>query len=198
VSFTIPNDAPFSGPQRMWLKGFLDGISSMLPQDGAPTGSATEVSKPGLPVTILWGSQTGSAESFAKKLSKALGSSGHSATVIDMANATVAQLASIENLLVITSTYGDGEPPDNALGFHGALHADDVPPLSNLHFAVFALGDSNYPEFCKCGHDFDKRLTALGATPLLSITESDVDHDQPFAEWSKKLETALTSRLAIH
>jgi len=182
----------------MWLKGFLDGVSSMLPSSGGASASAVaEVSKPGLPVTILWGSQTGSAEGFAKKLSKALGSSGHSPTVIDMANATVEQLSSIQNLLVITSTYGDGEPPDNALGFHTALHAADI-ALANLHYAVFALGDSSYPEFCKCGHDFDKRFTSLGATPLLSIIESDVDHDGPFAEWSKKLETALSSRLATH
>ena len=184
----------------MWLKGFLDGISScILPVDtgaGPPVAAPASAPPPnGVPVTILWGSQTGTAESYAKKLAKALTQKGHTPTVVDMAAANAAQLAGTENLLVITSTYGDGEPPDNALGFHKELHAADA-ALSHLGFAVFALGDSNYPDFCKCGHDFNSRLAAMGAAPLVPIVESDVDHDGPFAAWSGSVLEVLSTRAA--
>ncbi len=190
---TIPENAPFSGPQRMWLKGFLAGLSAHAPHAPA-TPSITEKPANGLPVTILWGSQTGTAESFAKKLAKNLTAQGHSPTILDMADAEIARLSTLSHLLILTSTYGDGEPPYNALPFHTALHAEN-PSLTELHFAVFALGDSNYPEFCKCGHDFQNRLTALGAKPLLPIAQSDVDHDLPFMDWSSQI---LASLAAAH
>lgn len=198
MPITIPDNAPFTGAQRMWLKGFLDGISSCLPsqRDAAAPPVASHAQGPqvkGLPVTILWGSQTGTAETYAKKMAKALTQKGHTPSVVDMAGADIAQLAAVENLLVITSTYGDGEPPDNAAAFHKELHATDA-TLGHLVFSVFALGDSNYPDFCKCGRDFQSRFEAMGASPLQPITESDVDHDGPFAKWSGTVLELLASR----
>ncbi|WAC18263.1 flavodoxin domain-containing protein [Luteolibacter sp. SL250] len=189
---TIPDNAPFTGTQKMWLKGFLAGIAAGLPQAGAsiPAAPAAEAPKSGLPVTILWGSQTGTAETYAKKLAKALTAQGHAPTIMDMADATVGLFSTVKHLAILTSTYGDGEPPDNALDLHTSLHAE-TPALADLSFTVFALGDSNYPEFCKCGHDFQNRLTALGAKPLLPIMTSDVDHDLPFKEWSASLLSSL-------
>ncbi len=191
---TIPDNAPFTGTQKMWLKGFLAGIAAGLPQGGAPSTPAAvaDATKSGLPVTILWGSQTGTAESYAKKLAKALTAQGHSPTILDMADASMELLSSVKHLAILTSTYGDGEPPDNALTLHTALHAGS-PTLADLSFAVFALGDSNYPEFCKCGHDFHNRLAALGAKSLLPIMMSDVDHDLPFKEWSASLLSSLVT-----
>lgn len=189
MAFTIPDNAPFTGSQRMWLKGFLDGISAGMPQAPTAAPSSPAVGA-GLPVTILWGSQTGTAEAYAKKLGKQLAAKGHSPQIIDMAEADIARLSSVHHLLIITSTYGDGEPPDNALPFHTALHAGS-PSLAGLNFSVFALGDSNYPDFCKCGHDFQNRLTQLGATPMHPISESDVDHDLPFMDWSSKVLSSL-------
>ena len=150
----------------------------------------------GHPVTILWGSQTGNSEALGKKLSKALAAKGHSPTLRDMAEVSPGDLTTAENVLIITSTYGDGEPPDNAASLHAALAAPDAPPLASVNFAVLALGDSNYPDFCKCGHDFHARLTALGARPLIPIIESDVDYDVPFANWTKQLEQSLGSLVA--
>lgn len=176
----------------MWLKGFLDGVSSVIvPASG---GSSTQSTAPtGLPVTILWGSQTGNSQGLGKKLSKSLAAKGHSPTLRDMAEVSPADLTNAENVLIITSTYGDGEPPDNAAALHAALHADDAPLLETVNFAVLALGDSNYAEFCKCGRDFHNRLTALGAKPLIPIIEVDVDYDEPFANWTKQLEQVLVA-----
>jgi sulfite reductase alpha subunit-like flavoprotein len=194
MRLTLPDNAPFSGAQRMWLKGFLDGISSTLAH--APASPAAVAAAPpaaGIPVTIAYGSQTGNAESLSKKVAKTLAAKGHAPAVKDMADLTPDSLTSLGHLLIITSTYGDGEPPDNAASLHSALHAVDVPALSSLSYSVLALGDSNYPEFCKCGHDFDQRLATLGANRLTPIVECDVDFDAPFSHWIQQIEQALAA-----
>lgn len=196
MPLTVPNNAPFTGAQRMWLKGFLDGINQCLPP-GA-TGNAITTSPAaetggGTAVTILWGSQTGSSEGLAKKLAKSLKDKGHLPTVKDMAGVSAAELCDIEHLLIITSTYGDGEAPDNAAYLHGALHADDAPSMTSVRYSVLALGDSNYAAFCKCGHDFDQRLAALGATRIAPLVECDVDFEEPFATWSAGVSSAIAS-----
>lgn len=196
MSLSVPNTAPFSGAQKMWLKGYLDALNSALNPAAATPSASLSPTAPGLPVTILWGSQTGNSEALGKKLSKALAAKGHSPTLRDMASVSPADLAAAENVLIITSTYGDGEPPDNAAALHAALHAADAPQLASLNFAVLALGDSSYPDFCKCGHDFQTRLTALGAKSLIPILESDVDYDEPFAKWTSLLEQSLGSLVA--
>lgn len=177
----------------MWLKGYLDALNSALhPAAGGASAPATPAPVPtGLPVTILWGSQTGNSRALGKKLSKTLAAKGHSPILLDMAEVSPADLTKLRNLLIITSTYGDGEPPDNAATLHAALHAPDAPPLASVNFAVLALGDSNYPDFCKCGHDFHQRLAALGATPLIPIVESDADYDEPFANFIARIEKVL-------
>ncbi|MEO5914375.1 MAG: flavodoxin domain-containing protein [Luteolibacter sp.] len=197
MSLTVPNTAPFSGPQKMWLKGYLDAINCALNPASGGAASAPVVSVPaGVPVTILWGSQTGNSESLGKKLSKALAAKGHSPTLRDMAAVSPADLTNAEHVLIITSTYGDGEPPDNAAALHAALHAADAPVLASVNYSVLALGDSSYPDFCKCGHDFDTCLASLGAQRLAPIVECDVDYDQPFASWISQVEQALGSLVA--
>lgn len=178
----------------MWIQGFLDGINTtLLPPSGNTLESPSTASDQGQAVTILWGSQTGNSQTLGKKLSKTLAAKGHSPILRDMAEVTPKDLLAVENLLIITSTYGDGEPPDNAAALHSALHAEDAPPFPKLRFSVLALGDSNYAEFCKCGRDFHTRLAALGASPMVDLIESDVDYEEPFATWISRLEKALTA-----
>lgn len=197
MPLTVPSTAPFSGPQKMWLKGYLDAINSALSHTPGSPPAATAAPLPaGIAITILWGSQTGNAEGLGKKLSKTLTAKGHQPTLLDMAAVTVADLSVIDNLLVITSTYGDGEPPDNAAALHAALHAADAPSLSSVRYSVLALGDSSYPDFCKCGHDFDKQLAALGASRITPIAECDVDFEKPFAAWISQIETTLAAATA--
>ena len=176
----------------MWLKGYLDALNSAFyPAMGESSELIAAPMVAGLPITILWGSQTGNSEALGKKLSKTLSETGYSPTLRDMADISPSDLTATGHVLIITSTYGDGEPPDNAAPLHAALHAADAPQLDSVNFAVLALGDSNYPDFCKCGHDFHTRLIALGAKALIPITESDVDYDEPFANWIAQLEKAL-------
>jgi sulfite reductase (NADPH) flavoprotein alpha-component len=200
MPLTIPDNAPFTGAQRMWLKGFLDGVNQGF-GSGTASGSSTispvAAASGGSPVTILWGSQTGNSEALSKKLAKTLKANGHLPTIKDMAAVSPAELSGIEMLLIITSTYGDGEPPDNAASLHSALHADDAPSMASVKFSVLALGDSNYASFCKCGHDFDQRLSALGASRLALLVECDVEFDEAFAAWSSKIATAITGSRVV-
>ncbi len=190
MALTIPSNAPFTGTQKSWLQGYLDGISSGF----APAAGNTATVAPeqtGLPVTIIWGSQTGNSEGLGKKLAKLLTKNGHTPTLKDMAEVTPVDLTGIAHLCVITSTYGDGEPPDNAAGLYAALLEDAAPSLDLLSFSVLALGDSSYPDFCKFGHDLDQRLAALGATRFAEIIECDVDFDDEFGTWSERITSVL-------
>ncbi|MBK1883813.1 flavodoxin domain-containing protein [Luteolibacter pohnpeiensis] len=195
MKLTLPENAPFSCSQKMWIKGFLDGINSTIQQQSNPSQpSLTEPSTAsGKSITIAFGSQTGTAESLSKKLSKKLNSKGCISSIRDLASMTPDDLKNIEHLLLITSTYGDGEPPDNAATFHRLLHEETAPPLNTLAYSVLALGDSSYAEFCKCGRDFDQRLAALGAKRITPIVECDVDYDDPFESWTSQIELGLSA-----
>ena len=181
----IPDNAPFSLEQRAWLNGYLAGLMARGPVDPVTAGVAST----GGPVptlkslTILFGSQTGTCEGLAKRAAKEAGKRGFAATVMDMASFTSAQLAQEKNVLVIVSTYGDGEPPDGVNPFHAALGAENAPALTGLRFSVCALGDTNYPMFCQCGKDFDARLEKLGGTRVNPRVDCDLDHDEVFTKW---------------
>lgn len=175
----VPDSAPFSPDQRAWLNGFFAGMFSR-----APAGAPAPAAAPLRPLTILWGSQTGTAESLAKQAAKEAGQRGFAPTVLDMATASPTTLAATENLLVITSTYGDGEPPDNAKDLWDAVRAADAAALpAALRFSICALGDTNYELFCQCGKDFDEAFAKLGATRILDRVDCDVDYDDAFAQW---------------
>jgi sulfite reductase (NADPH) flavoprotein alpha-component len=177
---SIPENAPFTPEQRAWLNGYLAGLFSRQPAPNVAT-SASE-SAPLTPLTILYGSQTGTAESLAKKLSKEAGKRGFVPAILDMAQTDPAKLANEKNLLVITSTYGDGEPPDSAKALHTALK-EGSHTLSGVRFSVCALGDTNYTLFCQAGKDFDAFLEKHGATRVHPRTDCDVDYEEPFGTW---------------
>jgi sulfite reductase (NADPH) flavoprotein alpha-component len=180
----IPNDAPFSAEQRAWLNDFL---TKALGQANQPTTSA-----PRVPVTVIYGSQTGTAEGLAKKLVKTLKKGNFEAEMHDMASYDRSRLATEKNLLVITSTYGDGEPPDTAAEMHAWLMSDAAPQLPGVSYSVLALGDSSYPDYCQCGIEFDTRLATLGAARIFSRVDVDVDPDAPYEEWSAGVLAVLT------
>jgi sulfite reductase (NADPH) flavoprotein alpha-component len=186
----IPEDAPFSTEQRVWLGQFLSNLLSGAAAASAPSG-------PAVPVTILWGSQTGNSEGLAKKFVKTLKKGNFEPEVFDMGSYDHARLPQEKNLLVITSTYGDGEPPDNAAELYNWIRSDAAPRLEGVNFSVLALGDTNYPDFCKCGIDFDTRLEQLGASRLFQRVDSDVDYDGPFKQWTEGILSVLAPAGAV-
>jgi len=183
----IPETAPFSPEQRAWLNGFFAGMFSRGPGSAVAPAAAPA---PIVPLTILFGSQTGTAEGLAKKAAKEAGRRGFAASVLDMAQTDVAKLAQEKNLLVIVSTYGDGEPPDSAKSLHTQL-ASLGAQLPSVRYSVCALGDTNYSQFCKCGADFDTFLEKSGAARLTPRTDCDLDYEEKFATWLNAALSAL-------
>ena len=183
----IPETAPFSPEQRAWLNGFFAGLFSRAP--GGPVLQSSGANaplpdgKPLVPVTILFGSQTGTAEGLARRAAKEAGKRGFAAMILDMAQIDAAKLTAEKNVLLITSTYGDGEPPDNAKSLFDALAAGINLPLPQLRYSVCALGDTNYTHFCKCGADFDAYLEKLGATRIAPRADCDLDYEENFSTW---------------
>ena len=190
----IPNDAPFNADQRQWLSGFLAGLHSRLlvqsEQAGGGAVAAAEVKRVG----ILFGTQTGNSEGVAREAAAIAKASGLTPQVLDMADVQVDQLQSLERVLIVCSTYGEGEMPDNAHEFWDALSADSAPALKELPYAVLALGDTNYDLFCEAGRLLDDRLAELGADRVVARLDCDVDYEKPARQWMEELMPVLAGK----
>lgn len=186
----IPENAPFSPEQRGWLNGYLAGLYSRQPVDPAALAGLDGAAAPAPPkrLMILYGSQTGTAEGLAMETAEKAQSMGYVTDVKELNDVEPAALTEEKRLLVITSTYGDGEMPDNAQEFWNQLSADDASELPETHYSVLALGDTNYETFCTAGKDLDARLAGLGATCVQPRVDCDVDYEEPFEAW---LDSAL-------
>ncbi|MDL5142900.1 assimilatory sulfite reductase (NADPH) flavoprotein subunit [Bacillus atrophaeus] len=177
--------------QKIWLSGYLAAAQSGSVQGTAeapaalPAGdTAQTISKE---VTILYGSQTGNAQGLAENTGKTLEGRGYQVNVSSMSDFKPNNLKKIKNLLIVVSTHGEGDPPDNALSFHEFLHGRRAPKLDDLRFSVLALGDSSYEFFCQTGKEFDARLEELGGTRLSPRVDCDLDYDEPAAEWVEEV-----------
>ncbi|WP_318503474.1 assimilatory sulfite reductase (NADPH) flavoprotein subunit [Bacillus sp. T3] len=183
--------------QKVWLSGYLAASvnTTVLAAQGTPVEqgaskqAAPAVSKE---ITILYGSQTGNAQRLAEKAGKTLSDKGFKPTVASMSDFKPSNLKKVKNLLIVASTHGEGEPPDNALAFHEFLHGKRAPKLEDLHFSVLAIGDSSYEFFCQTGKEFDVRLAELGGTRLYPRFDCDLDFEEPAAEWLTGVINSLT------
>ncbi|WP_337032002.1 assimilatory sulfite reductase (NADPH) flavoprotein subunit [Paenibacillus illinoisensis] len=188
--------------QKTWLSGYLtaiQGIAAVAAGTGAaPNVQAEAVAAVSVPpvsreVTVLYGSQTGNSSGLSKKLAKKLEEQGLQVTLSSMGDFKPNGLKKIENLLIVVSTHGEGEPPDNAIPLHEFLNSKRAPKLDGLKYSVLALGDTSYEFFCQTGKDFDQRLQELGGTPIVPRVDCDVDFDEAAAEWMNNVLATLSS-----
>ncbi|MFE7273678.1 sulfite reductase flavoprotein subunit alpha [Streptomyces sp. NPDC057623] len=174
----IPADAPFSAQQEAWLAGFIAGIAAA----GRRSGAADDA--PAATIDVLYGTQTGNAEVLADELVAGARARGLGGTATALDDVTPERLAAMSHVVVVTSTYGEGEMPDNAGLFWEALQADTAPRLEALRYAVLGLGDRGYDDFCQAAKLIDTRLEQLGATRLHDRLDCDVDFEEPAAQWT--------------
>ncbi|PUA37584.1 assimilatory sulfite reductase (NADPH) flavoprotein subunit [Paenibacillus elgii] len=179
--------------QKIWLSGYLTALHKTEASAAAPAVNQPVFSKE---VTVLFGSQTGNSQKLAKKLSEKLKEQGLQPTLSSMSDFKPNTLKKVENLLILVSTHGEGEPPDNALSFYEFLHSKRAPQLEGLRFSVLALGDTSYEFFCQTGKDFDKRLEELGGKRLTARVDCDVDFEDSAAEWMERVLASLNKALA--
>ena len=149
---------------------------------GADAGVLAGVLSGDRGLAIFFGSQTGNAAGLAEKTAKLAVAYGLEPTVIDMDGYDQSKFSSHKRILIITSTWGEGEMPDNAEELWNATSASN-PSLSGVHYSVCAIGDSSYDEFCKAGEDWDEKFAALGATRIVAMKMCDVDFDEPWSQW---------------
>lgn len=146
-------------------------------------------------ITLLFGTETGNAEECAEELNDAIEALGIPSRVVDMEDYAFDQLTQEQMLVIITSTYGNGDPPANAEDLLEHLN-EQRPPLPGTPFAVCGLGDRTYARFCQCGKDFDKVLEDLGGVRQIDRVDCDADYEMFFAEFRENLLAHLKANTA--
>lgn len=199
----IPKTAPFgdediallnqvvggaTATQRAWLAGFLAGVESVsgeVVEIAAPAAVASE------PLTIVFATESGNSERLANDIARNARKSGLKPSVIDLADLDMASLKSARRLVFVAATWGEGEPPSRVAAKYNELMTADFGRLDGVEYAVLALGDTAYAEFCAVGRKIDERLAALGGKRAVDRLDCDLDFEKPAAAWTDKAVKAL-------
>jgi len=183
--------AGLSPAQLQWVSGYVAGLGAAA---SAPAGAQPAA---GTTLTILYGSQTGNGEAIATALLSRAQELGFASRLHSLADYRPANLKRESLAVLVVSTHGEGDPPDDAELFHEFLLSDRAPPLPELGYAVLALGDSSYVNFCQTGRELDARLAELGARRLLPIVECDLEYEAAAVAWSDGVVAGLPEWLGV-
>lgn len=178
--------------QQAWVSGYLAAAAQLA---GTQLPAAVQQSNESAVLTILYGSQTGNAKAVANKIKVAAEQQGIAVKLADIGSYKTTALAKEKYLLIVTSTYGEGEPPESAVAFHKFLFSKKAPKLDGLKYAILGLGDTSYEFFCKTAIDFDEQLAALGAKRLHARADLDVDYAAQAASWTETAVLAFAPEL---
>lgn len=184
----------YSNQQLLWASGFLAGLA----QSDTPTVAEQPSRQPTTAetITILFGSQTGNGEGLARDLDSQLTAAGYRVELINLKDYRAASLKKARYVVLVVSTHGEGDAPDDAEDFYEFLFSQRAPELAQLSYAVLALGDSSYEQFCATGAQIDARLAQLGARRLVDRIDCDVDYQPAASQWASSLHELIDQELA--
>ncbi len=168
--------------QQAWVSGYLAANANTAALSGQVAGAAPQAGEAAA-LTILYGSQTGNAKGVANQLKAAAEAKGLAVKLVNMADYKPAQLKKEKFIAVAVSTYGEGEPPEDAENLHAFLASKKAPKLDGVKVAVIGLGDSSYEFFCQTAIDFEERFKALGAETVVARADLDVDYEDQATAW---------------
>lgn len=176
--------AELSATQLAWVSGYFYGISQHSGAAvAAPAALPVANAQPAGKLTIIYASQTGNAKGLAEELKASASANGIEVSLYNAIDYKVRNLKKETHVLIVASTNGEGEAPDDAIEFHKALKAGKAGKLDGLQYGVIGLGDSSYEFYCQTGKDFDEYLSKAGAKPLLARLDADVDYDAVSQSW---------------
>ncbi|EAN1750158.1 NADPH-dependent assimilatory sulfite reductase flavoprotein subunit [Salmonella enterica] len=184
----------FTPEQLAWVSGYFWGVLNPRSDADAVT-RAPERGSPG--ITLISASQTGNARRVAEALRDDLLAVNLNVNLVNAGDYKFKQIACEKLLVVVTSTQGEGEPPEEAVALHKFLFSKKAPRLNNTAFAVFSLGDTSYEFFCQAGKDFDNKLAELGGERLLDRVDADVEYQTVAAQWRARIVDVLKSRTPV-
>lgn len=174
--------------QMLWVSGYFaghdDGARGRTALAGAESGPPGPALAGARTLTILYASETGNSQALAKDVAEQAKALGLVVQLTDMADYKTRRLKDEQDLLLIASTHGEGDPPQGAADFFEFIEGRKAPRLEQLRFAVLALGDSTYERYCEAGRRLDRRLEELGARRLHPRSDCDVDYEEPAAAWT--------------
>ena len=185
--------------QLAWLSGYAWSQASGVEQPLVGqhlAANLTALSAEPFSITVLSGSQTGNAKSVADKVAAELTDAGIAVKRVALKDYKAKTIADEKYLLLVTSTQGEGEPPEEGVVLHKLLNGKKAPKLTELQFAVLGLGDSSYPNFCQAGKDFDQRFAELGATRLFERVDADLDYSATAEQWIRDIVAIVKEKAA--
>jgi len=134
-------------------------------------------------LVVLYGTETGNSELISMDICKAAEALGIEAVNFGMEEINSEQLHSFSRLLIVCSTWGDGEQPDNAMDLFEYTEQLGANELTNTHYSVLALGDTAFDLFCEAGKEWDRVLEEKGANRISERIDCDVDYEDDVEEW---------------